>query len=234
MRLHLAAGFLAMAALLSGCGNERELDGAAVSSASTEESVAASADPVADAEAVEAVFEQYRVEAGAQNGAAVPALISPATIEHYDNVVSLARTAGPAEIANVGMMDRLMIARLRVQVPPEFDTMDGSGLLVYGVDEGMIDAAALEGNTLGDVRVEGDRAYAPMLVQGEPAGTDWEFARTSSGWTFDLAAGFPLVNEALQQVAVDGDMTEDEFIFTAVEMVTGSPVDASVWEAPAA
>lgn len=230
MRLHLAAGFLAMTALLGGCAGERELEGSPVSSASTEEAI----DPAADAEAVRTVFEQYRTEAGAQNGAAVPALISPDTIAHYDQVVHLARTAGPAEVAEAGMMDRLMIARMRVETPPDFDTMDGAGLLVYGVNEGMIDAAALEGNTLGEVRIEGDRAYAPMLVQGEPAGADWEFVRTDGGWTFDLAAGFPLVNEALRQVAVDGDMTEDEFIFTAVEMVTGSPVDASVWDVPPA
>ncbi|MGW0159287.1 hypothetical protein ACWDUN_08170 [Mycobacterium sp. NPDC003323] len=230
MRLHLAAGFLAMTALLSGCAGERELDGAPVSPASTEQAV----DPAADAEAVKSVFEQYRVEAGAQNGAAVPALISLATIEHYDTVVNLARTAGPAEVAQAGVMDRLMIARMRVETPPDFDTMDGAGLLSYGVNEGMIDAAALEGNTLGEVRIEGDRAYAPMLVEGEPAGADWEFVRTPAGWTFDLAAGFPLINEALSQVATDGGMTEDEFIFQAVEMVTGTPVDASVWEAPTA
>jgi hypothetical protein len=61
---------------------------------------------------------------------------------------------------------------------------------------------------------------------------DWEFVRDGSEWTFDLAAGFPLINEALTQVADENGMTEDEFIFAAVEMVTGTPVDVSVYEAP--
>ncbi|MDO3401040.1 MULTISPECIES: hypothetical protein [Mycobacteriaceae] len=232
MRLHLAAGFLALTALLSGCGGDREVQGSPIGSAST--AAEPVVDPAADAKAVQSVFDKYRTEAAAQNGAAVPALISPDTIAHYDTVVKLARTAGPAEVATVGMMDRLMIARMRVEVPPDFATMDGTDLLVYGVDEGMIDSDALEGNSIGDVRVDGDRAYAPMLVDGEPAGADWEFVRTDAGWTFDLAAGFPLINEALTQVAADGDMTEDEFIFSVVELVTGTPVDASVWEVPTA
>ena len=71
-----------------------------------------------------------------------------------------------------------------------------------------------------------------MLVDGEPTGVDWEFVRGGSGWTFDLAAGFPLINEALTQVAAENEMSEDEFIFTAIEMVTGTPVDASVYEQP--
>lgn len=229
MRLHQTAGYLAVAVLLfTGCATERQLEGAPVSVASTEEPV----DAEADGEAVRSTFEDYRVEVAAENGAVVPALVSPATIAHYDEVVRLARTAGPPQIAGLGMMDRLMIARLRVQEPPDFAAMDGAGLLVYGVDEGMIDAAALEGNTLGEVRVDGDRAYAEMLVDGEPTGVNWEFVRDGSGWTFDLAAGFPLINETLTQVAAENGMTEDEFIFAAVEMVTGTPVDGSVYEAP--
>lgn len=229
MRLHQVAGYVAVAiVLLTGCASERQLQGSPVSAVSTEEPV----DPAADIEAVRSTFEDYRAEVAAGNGAVVPALVSPSTIAHYDEVVRLARTAGPAEISGRGMMDRLMIARLRVQEPPDFAAMDGTGLLVYGVDEGMIDAAALEGNTLGEVRVESDRAYAEMLVDGEPTGVDWEFVRGGSGWTFDLAAGFPLINEALTQVAAENEMSEDEFIFTAIEMVTGTPVDASVYEQP--
>lgn len=214
--------------LLTGCASERQLEGSPVSVASTEESV----DPAADLQAVRSTFEAYREEVGAENGAVVPALVSPSTLAHYDTVVRLSRTAGPSEIAALGTMDRLMIARLRVQEPPGFATMDGAGLLVHAVNEGMIDAAALEGNSLGAVRVEGDRAYAEMLVGGEPTGVDWEFVRDGAGWTFDLAAGFPLINEALTQVAAENGLTEDEFIFEAIEMVTGTPVDASVYEAP--
>lgn len=229
MRLRQAAGYVAVAAvLLTGCASERQLEGSPVSAAGTDEAL----DPQADIEAVRTVFEDYRVEVGAENGAVVPALVSADTIAHYDEVVRLARSAGPSEIAALGMMDRMMVARLRVQEPPAFASMDGAGLLVYGVDEGMIDAAALEGNTLGEVRIDGDRAYAEMQVEGEPVGVDWEFVRAGSGWTFDLAAGFPLINEALTQVAADNEMTEDEFIFMAVEMVTGTPVDISVYDAP--
>jgi hypothetical protein len=230
VRFHLVAGVvLAASVLLAGCGSERVVWG---SPSPVAETTSVTADSAADADAIRAAFERYRSEVLAQNGAAVPALVSPSTIAHYDNVVRLARTAGPEEIAGLGLMDRLMIARLRVDPPPEFATMDGAGLLVYSVDSGMIDAASVEQNSLGEVRVEGDRGYAEMLVDSVPSGVDWEFARVGPDWTFDLVAGFPLINQSLSQVAAESGMTDDEFIFDAVTMVTGRPVDASVFEAP--
>lgn len=200
--------------------------------AAAETGVELAGDPAADAEAIRATFDRYRSELLAENGAGVPALVSPSTLEHYDHVVHVARTAGPEEIAGTGIMDRIMIARLRVETPPQFASMDGAGLLAYGVDEGMIDASSVDGNSLGEVRVEGDRGYGEMLVDGEPSGVDWEFVRVGSEWTFDLAAGFPLINDTLSQIAAESGMTDDEFVFDAVSMVTGLPVDASVYDRP--
>lgn len=230
MRLHLAAGLLVSAAvLLAGCGSERQVQGTPSPVAET----SSVADPAADIAAIEATFERYRVEVLAQNGPAVPAVVSPSTIAHYDEVVRLAQTAGPSEVAAAGVMDRLMIARLRVTMTPEeLAALDGAGLLVYGVDNGMIDASSVEENSLGAVRVDGDRGYAEMLVDSEPSGVDWEFVRADGDWTFDLAAGFPLINETLTQIAEDAGMTPDEFIFEAVTMITGLPVDASIYDAP--
>ena len=232
MRAQLAAGLFVMATLVAGCGGE--VAGAPTSAAETSPGAAEpAADPGADVAAIEDVFERYRAEVLAGNGAAVPAIVSPSTISHYDEVVRLAQTGGPEEIAAAGMMDRLMVARLRVTMTPEeLGAMDGPGLLAYGVDNGMIDASSVETNSLGEVRVEGDRGYAEMIVDSVPSGVDWEFARTGAGWTFDLAAGFPLINDTLEQVAAESDMTPDEFIFQAVTMVTGEPVDASVYNKP--
>jgi hypothetical protein len=228
--MHLAAGVLMAAVLLSGCGTERQVSG---SPSPVAETSTIAADPAADIAAIRATFERYRAEVLAGNGAAVPSIVSPSTISHYDRVVQLAQTAGPAEIATAGVMDRLMIARLRVSMPPEeLAALDGAGLLVYGVDNGMIDASSVETNSLGEVRVDGDRGYAQMLVDSQPSGVDWEFVRAEPGWTFDLAAGFPLINDTLSQVAAESGMTDDEFIFEAVTMVTGEPVDASIYDAP--
>lgn len=55
MRLHLAAGFLALTALLSGCGGDRQVQGSPVGSAST--TAEPTVDAEADAKAVQSVFD---------------------------------------------------------------------------------------------------------------------------------------------------------------------------------
>jgi hypothetical protein len=231
VRLLTFAGMLISATLLfTGCGTEDRM--ATASPPSTTD--AASGDGGQRAEdAILAVFEEYRTHLLNENGDAVPALLSPATIGHYDRVANLARTAGPQEISSTGMMDRIMIARLRTDMPPDqLATLTGAELLSYGVDNGMIDSSSVEGNELGDVRVEGDRGYGEIIASSVPTGVDWEFVKADQRWKLDLAATFPLVDDTLRQAAREAGMTDDEFVLTAVSMVTENPVDETVFDKP--
>jgi hypothetical protein len=228
--LTLAGMMLSTTLLFTGCSTEDHTATAAPSSAAD----ASSGDGSAEAErAIADVFERYRSHLLNSNGAAVPALLSPATISHYDGVSELARTAGPQEISSAPIMDRMMIARLRTDMPAEqLKTLTGAELLRYGVDNDMIDSSSVDGAELGDIRVENDRGYAEMISDSVPTGVDWEFARADRGWTLDLAASFPLIDDTLRQAARDAEMTEDEFVLMAVSMVSDNPVDASVFDRP--
>lgn len=234
MRLRTTAGALfAAGILLSGCGGDSEPVNVATSSSVVAQPDAEISSDTADVEAIRSTFERYREVLLAQDGDGVIAVLSPNTVAHYEHVAQLARAAGPEEIAGSPLIDRLMIARLRVEMPPEqLASLTGDGLLRYGVDEGLIDASSVAENGIGDISIDGDRGYGEMLVGSQPAGADWEFVKAGSDWTFDLAAGFPLANEALAATAADAGMTDDEFIFEAVHMVTGLPVDASIYERP--
>jgi hypothetical protein len=218
--------------LFSGCATEDPTVTAAPPSSSAGASSGGDGRDEAAQDIVD-VFENYRTHLLNKNGSAVPALLSPATIGHYDRVSELARTAGPQEIASAAIMDRIMIARLRTDMPrDQLATLTGAELLRYGVDNDMIDSSSVAGAELGDVRVEADRGYAEMIADSVPTGVDWEFARADRGWTLDLAASFPLVDETLRQAAREAEMTEDEFVLMAVSMVSDNPVDASVFDKP--
>jgi hypothetical protein len=70
------------------------------------------------------------------------------------------------------------------------------------------------------------------VVRSKPAEVDYEFVRIGPDWKFDLAATFPLANAAFSQSAGEGGMTDDEFVFEMIELTTGQPVDASIYERP--
>jgi hypothetical protein len=145
----------------------------------------------------------------------------------------LATTAGPEELAGKSLVDRFSVARLRVDLPADrLAAMDGRAMLVHGVDQGYIDESSVAENQLGDIRIDGDRGFAQMVVQSRPSDVDYEFVRVGQDWKFDLAATIPLANATFMQTARESGLTEDEFVFELIELTTGTPVDASIYDRP--
>lgn len=188
----------------------------------------------ADADAaVRSNFEQYRAALLAADGAAVPALVSPATIDYYSELARLAAYGGPTEIAARPIADRLTIARLRViRTHDELVALDGPGLLRLGVDEGLIDSASVRDIQLGDIRVDGERAAAQLVIAGEPSPVDFEFVQAGPEWKFDLAPTLVMASDVFGSQAAESGLGEDEFIFQIVELATGTPVDSTIFDAP--
>jgi hypothetical protein len=104
--------------------------------------------------------------------------------------------------------------------------------LVHGVDQGYIDESSVAENQLGDIRIDGERGFAQMVVQSRPSDVDYEFVRVGQDWKFDLAATIPLANSTFMQTARESGLTEDEFVFELIELTTGTPVDASIYDRP--
>ncbi len=230
MRLRLvASGLITSVLLVTGCGNDSPPKITASPVATSNEAVS-QADDIA---AIEAVFEEYRRHLLDRNGDGIPPLVSPNTVDYYGELAQLAATAGPDALARRSLIDRFTVARLRVDLSADqLAAMDGPAMLAYGVDQGYIDESSVADNQLGDIRIAGDRGFAQLMVRSKPTEVDYEFVRVGPDWKFDLAATFPLANAAFSQSAREGGMTDDEFVFEMIELTTGEPVDASIYERP--
>lgn len=229
MRFRAVAGVIIVTALLvGGCG-----DGPPKGSVSP---VATSSAPTSKADetaAIRATFEEYRRYLQERNGAGVPEVVSPNTVDYYSELARLAATAGPDELAKRSLIDRFTVARLRVDLPADqLAVMDGPGMLRYGVDQGLIDESSVADNRLGDVRIAGDRGFAELVVRSRPAGVDYEFVKIGQDWKFDLVATFPIIDATLSQSARESGLSDDEFVFELIEATTGEPVDASIYDRP--
>jgi hypothetical protein len=188
--------------------------------------------PSADA-AVRSTFERYRQAMLAADGAAVPPLVSPGTIDYYGEMARLAAHGGRDEIGARPIADRLTIARLRViRSHDQLAALDGAGLLRLGVDEGFIDAASVRDIQLGDIRFDGARADAQLIIGNEPGPVTFSFVRAGSEWLFDLVPTLVLANDVFAAQARDEGLSEDDFVFRTVELVTGTTVDGSIFDSP--
>jgi hypothetical protein len=220
-------------AAAAGCSREQGTASPAPAPASAPASSSAQATPAEVEPLVRATFESYVQALRSRDGTAAAALVSSETIDYYGELAALAGTGGPEEIRARSLVDRLTIALLRALRPPaELATLDGRELFVYGVEAGLIDESTVAANDIGAVRVDGDRAYATLVVSGQETPVDYEFARSGDEWLLDFVPVLERADAGLREIAMQAGQSEDEFIFTAVETVTGRPVDASIFARP--
>jgi hypothetical protein len=230
VRVRIVAGVLIVCvSLVGGCRGAASPTTAASPAATTSEP----ADDAADIEAIRATFEEYRRHLIARNGAAVWDVVSPSTVDYYNELARLVATAGQDELASRPLVDRFTVARFRVDLPADqLAAMDGRAVLAHGVDQGYVDQSSVADARLGDVRIAGDRGFAPLAAGPQPSDVDFEFVRVGEDWKFDLAATMPHANAAFSEMARESGLTEDEFVFEMIEILSGERVDASIYNRP--
>jgi hypothetical protein len=84
---------------------------------------------------------------------------------------------------------------------------------------------------LGEVTVDGDRASAGLVVNGQPApGGTFEFQREEGSWKLDVVAALAAGNVVLEQLALQQGVEEDTLILALVARVAGTAPTTTIWE----
>ena len=190
------------------------------------------ADPV-DVSGVEAAFEGYRTAALAADGETAVQHISQRTLDAFEVYRTQALTADGATVRVLPVMDRLMVATLRVQVGAErLSAMNGRDLFVYTVSEGMVGETSMRTAQMEAVRIDGDSAVADFVARG-PRAPILEFHREDGAWKWDMMPVMDLGSEAFAEQARQAGMDVDELIFMSLSILAGEPIDESIYDSPA-
>ncbi|WP_028662039.1 hypothetical protein [Saccharomonospora saliphila] len=178
-------------------------------------------------------FESYRQAVGDRDGDTAADLVGPEGLDHYDTLSDVAGSAGPEEFAELPAMDRFVAALFRIAAGPEQAAeMDGHAAYSFGVQEGLVDDSSVAGTEIDTVAVHGDRATAALLVHGQPAPYEFTFQLLDGMWKFDIMPVLRMARASFPQLAEQQGLTEEEFIFRALEAYAGEPVDESLFERP--
>ncbi len=181
--------------------------------------------------AVKEAFAKYKEEILAGKGDEAVAYLDNTTVVYYEQILDMALHATPDELEKQPMIDRMNIYTARHRVAVErMKTMTGRDFLIYAIDNGMIGKNSVMVISIGDVSIEGTSAKGQALANGTPTPMYFTFNKEDGAWKVDLTSIFPTTNEALKKVVASSGLTEDEFIFKALEMVSGSPVSDEIKE----
>lgn len=189
-------------------------------------------DTRAEAQAARTAVERYFDAIVARDGQGATALVADRFLCFYDEIRRVAMTGGPDDIKSRRLVDRMMIVNLRVLLGPDrLMKTTPADLIELVVEEPLVAAEFPADVHVGRVRVLGDRAMADVAI-GDEVSLRVSVRKESGAWKIDATSLMPVLDHALQRVAREDGISEDELIFRTASALSGRDVDDSVYRLP--
>ena len=184
-----------------------------------------------DAELVRKTFSNYKKFILEGKGVEAAKWVDNKTISFYDKMLNMSLYADSASVQDLGIIDKLTVLSVRHRVPvEELLPMNGRDFFAYAIDHGMVGKNSVMTIEIGEVKVEGNFANGQMVSNGQKSPLYFQFNKEEGEWKLDITSLFPASNAGLKQMIESEEMTDNEFIFQTLEMLTGKTVSESIWQ----
>lgn len=181
-------------------------------------------------EAAVKTFEDYKSAILEQKGQVAVGLVTKRTVDEYQNYVDWALSADRKTLESLSFINRFQVLLLKHRIPPDtLKQLDGRSVFAYAVDRDWIGKNGVIRTTLGKVDVANDRATAEVLIGGKAAANRFQFRKEDGTWKFDLIQVIRDTDQTLKAAAKQRGVTEEEFMFSLIETVSGRKVGDSIW-----
>lgn len=160
--------------------------------------------------------------------------VSANTLKWYASTFEQARRADRASLLKLSFMNRLMILAMRVRTPPDLllsPAYTGESVFIFAVDKGMVGKSSVIDLKVESIAVNDKYAKVSVSRGGKDAGS-FPFYLESQVWKVDLEQMAQVSNMMMLQLIKDRGMTEEEFIFKALESVSGKKLTQEVYDPP--
>ena len=180
--------------------------------------------------AVAKAFEDYRSAILNKQGSVAVNLVTQRTIDDYQQQLDWALSADRQTVESLSLANRLQVLMLRHRIPAEtLKGLDGASVFAYAVDQNWIGQNAIVRMSIGKVHVASNRATAEVRSDGKATSTRFQFAREKGKWRIDLIPLLQGADQALQIAARQKGMTENAFMYSMMESISGRKVPKTIW-----
>jgi hypothetical protein len=183
-----------------------------------------------EAAAVKASFDNYKSAILNDQGEQAVRQVDDRTIKYYDNILEKVKTADSATVESLSLLDKIMVFSIRHRASEaEILSFDGPKLLVYAIQKGMVGKNSVVNNTIGEVSISGTFAKGQLVVNGKKAPFYFHFYKEQGLWKVDLTSIFPVASVAFKNVVDNSGQSENDFLFSLLEILTGKKPGPEIW-----
>lgn len=182
-------------------------------------------------EQVKKSFDNYKSAILNNNGEEAVNYVDSRTIKYYNDILDLVKTADSSKIEALSIMDKLMVFSVRHRTSKEdILRFEGKSLLVYAIESGMVGKNSVANNSIGKVTIEKDFAKGQFISKGQKTPFFFHFYKEEGEWKIDLTSLFPASTMAFKKMADDSGETQNDYLFSLLEMITGKRPGAEIWK----
>lgn len=180
--------------------------------------------------AITQCFHQYKNAILEGKGSLAAEHVDSKTISYYDFILEQVKHIDSVGLYELNLNDRLMILSVRHRINNKnLHSIDGKGLFVLSIDNGLISKSSLSGNEIGEVTVEDKKAKAQLLIQGMKTPVFMEFVQEKNKWKLNLTSMFEQTSSSIQKMAKRSKMTENEFMLLMLEKSNNIKPNKAIW-----
>lgn len=176
-------------------------------------------------------FDNYKSAILNDKGAEAVKYVDSRTIKYYSDILELVKTADSAKVETLSILDKLMVFSIRHRTSREdVLSFDGKTLFVYAIKSGMVGKNSVANNSIGDVTIDYSFAKGQFIANGNKAPFYFHFYKEADQWKIDLTSLFTVSTTAFKKMADESEQTENEYLFSLLEMITGNKPNSQVWQ----
>jgi len=184
----------------------------------------------AEPEAVSESFQSYKSAILDQKGESAVRLVTKRTVEEYQKYVDWALSADRKTLESLSFINRFQTFLLKHRIPLDtLKKLNGRSTFVYAVDRDWIGKNGVIRTTLGEIDVADKRANAEVIIGGQKVPNRFQFIKEEGIWKFDLIQVMRDTDQALKVAAKQKGLSENEFMFSLIETISGKKVNDSIW-----
>jgi len=184
-----------------------------------------------DKELVLKSFENYKNAILTDKGSVAADFVDSRTMNYYSTILDKVKTADSLEIDAMGLIDKLTVLTMRHRVPKKnLLNFNGEDLFIYAIDNGMVGKSSVVNAELGDVVTNDDFSQAEFVVNGQKTPFFFHFYHEDNVWKIDITHLFSLGTMALKQMIEDSGESENDYIVTILELLTGEKPTENIWK----
>ena len=177
-------------------------------------------------------FENYKSAIHTDKGVEAVKFVDSRTIKYYDHISELTKNADSAKVNSLPLMDKIMVFSIRHRATKEdILSFDGKGLLIYAIKTGMVAKNGVATITIGDVTYTKDFAKGQFITNGQKTPIYYNFYKENQQRKIDLTSLFSVSTMAFKKMVTDSGQSENECLFSLLEIVTGKKPGNYIWDA---